>query len=362
MQHHDHDHTSHTAHSGSTVASSCCAPKKKHDLILIGTLVVIATSVIIHLLFPRAAAINPLLGVFDLSVYELLLKMSWGIILGVVAVGIMDMIPREFIMSILGKGGTFTGILRATAAGVLLDLCSHGILLVGTKLYERGASLGQVMAFLIASPWNSFSLTLILWALIGFKWMITFLLTSFLIAIISGFIFDRLVEKGVLPENPNKTDLNGFEFWKEFRSQLKQVKITPSLPFTIIANGLRGSTMILRWIFFGIILAATIRTFVNPETFAVLFGPTMKGLGLTLIFATILEVCSEGSIPVAADLLTRARSVGNSFAFLMAGVSTDYTEILALKETTKSWKIAFFLPLITLPQVVLIAALLNSLS
>ena len=34
--------------------------------------------------------------------------------------------------------------------------------MVGAKLYERGASIGQVMAFLIASPWNSFSLTLTL--------------------------------------------------------------------------------------------------------------------------------------------------------------------------------------------------------
>lgn len=327
-----------------------------------GILVIIATAAIVHVLFPKAAEVNPLLGTFNASVFELLLKMSWGILLGVVAVGIMDMIPREFIMSILGKGGTMTGILRATAAGVLLDLCSHGILLVGTKLYERGASLGQVMAFLIASPWNSFSLTLILWSLIGFKWMITFLLVSFVIAIISGYIFDRLVARGVLPENPNKTDLNGFEFQKEFSRQIRQVQLSLSTPVTIMKYGLRGSTMILRWIFFGIVLAAAIRTFVNPDTFAMLFGPTMKGLALTLVFATILEVCSEGSIPVAADLLTRAKSVGNSFAFLMAGVSTDYTEILALKETTKSWKISFFLPLITLPQVVLIAALLNSLS
>ena len=42
-------------------------------------------------------------------------------------------------------------------------------------------------------------------------------------------------------------------------------------------------------------------------------------------------------------------------AFLMTGVSTDYTEILSLKETTKSWKIAFFLPLVTSPQIIIIA-------
>ena len=43
----------------------------------------------------------------------------------------------------------------------------------------------------------------------------------------------------------------------------------------------------------------------------------------------------------------------------MAGVSTDYTEIMALKETTQSWKTALFLPLVTIPQVLVIGYLLN---
>ena len=77
----------------------------------------------------------------------------------------------------------------------MLDLCSHGILMVGTKLYERGASLGQLMAFLIASPWNSLSLTIILITLItliGWGWTLAFVALSMVIGIITGIIFDRL--------------------------------------------------------------------------------------------------------------------------------------------------------------------------
>ena len=43
----------------------------------------------------------------------------------------------------------------------------------------------------------------------------------------------------------------------------------------------------------------------------------------------------------------------------MSGVATDYTEIAILKDTTKSWKIALFLAPITVPQVIIIAALLK---
>ena len=119
--------------------------------------------------------------------------------------------------------------------------------------------------------------------------------------------------------------------------------------------------MVLKWIFFWVILASLIRTFISPEVFKTFFGPTLVGLWLTIIVATILEVCSEWSTPIAADLVTRADADWNSFAFLMTWVSTDYTEILSLKETTKSWKIAWFLPIVTLPQVILIAILLNNL-
>jgi len=85
----------------------------------------------------------------------------------------------------------------------------------------------------------------------------------------------------------------------------------------------------------------------------------MIGLLLTLLAATVIEVCSEGSSPIAADLLTRAGAPGNAFTFLMAGAATDYTEIMVLRETTKSWKATFALPLLTTPQVLLIAWVLN---
>ncbi len=118
--------------------------------------------------------------------------------------------------------------------------------------------------------------------------------------------------------------------------------------------------MNLRWILFGTVLAAFLRVAVAPDIFAAWFGPSVAGLGLTLIAATIIEVCSEGSSPIAGDLLNRAGAPGNEFTFLMAGVATDYTEILSLRETTKSWKIALLLPVATVPQILVIGWVLNT--
>ena len=294
------------------------------------------------------------------TVFELINTMWWGMGLGILFVGLLSGVPREFVMAILGHKDGLGGILRATAAGVFLDLCSHGILMVGTKLYERGASTGQVVAFLVASPWNSLSLTLILIALIGLKWTLVFIIFSMVIGIIAGLLFDRFVEAGVLPANPNRVDIpDDFEFWRDAKAGLKKASFSGDFYKNVGLEGLKGSRMVLRWVFFGVLLAGLIRTFVTAENFSDWFGPSFAGLIMTMIAATIIEVCSEGSTPIAADLVTRASAPGNGFAFLMTGVATDYTEIMVLKDTTKSWKIALFLPLLTVPQVLFISWLMN---
>ena len=342
------------------VAVDCCGkPKPKIDKLLWGSGAFVALGYFAYLFAP-AGSLPGGLHHFSHGVYSLMNTMWVGIALGIFFVGLIGRVPRDLVMSALGHESGLNGILRATGAGLLLDLCSHGILMVGMRLYERGASLGQVMAFLIASPWNSISLTIILVALIGLPWTLAFIVLSGVIAVVSGLIFERLTANGTLPANPNRTTLpDNYRFWPEVKNSWNAIEWRPGLAREVLIDGLKESTMILRWLLFGVVLAAAIRSFLSVEDFQHWFGPTLFGLGITLVVTTILEVCSEGSSPIAADILTRGRAPGNAFTFLMAGVATDYTEVMSIKERTKSWKIALFLPLVTVPQVILIGWLLN---
>lgn len=292
--------------------------------------------------------------------WELFSRAWWGLLAGMIAVGVLAQVPKELVAQVLGKGGTMRGILRATFAGTLLDLCNHGILMVGMQLYRKGASLGQMIAFLVASPWNSLSLTLILAGLIGWKWMLCFLVLSMVIGICAGRAADFLVDRGILPANPHAIDEHPPLTFREALAEAWQ-NIRPGKANLrrMAASAWTESRMILRWIFFGFALAATIRALVPDGVFATYFGPTLSGLLLTLLATIVIEVCSEGSSPIAADLLHRASAPGNAFTFLMAGAATDYTEILALRETTRSWKASFALPLLTTPQVLVVSWWLN---
>lgn len=341
--------------------SNCChtddkPQKKRFDYILWGSISIIAITLALYF----AGAQIPHIDHFAHTVIELLSTMWWGIAAGIVFVGLMAKVPKEYFTAVLGRGDTMGGIVRATIAGVFLDLCSHGILMVGAKLYERGASAAQVMTFLIASPWNSLSLTLILISLIGLQWTLLFIAGSVVIAFVTGLIFQQLEKRGVLPANPNTAETpEDFSIWKDAKQHLKGFKLTPKFFTGIVKDSMHEARMLLRWLLLGVVIAAAMRAFIPPESFAAWFGPSLFGLFMTLIITTIIEVCSEGSTPIAAEIFNSAHAPGNAFAFLMAGVSTDYTEIMVLRDTTKSWKIALFLPLVTVPQVVTLGYLIN---
>jgi uncharacterized protein len=341
-------------------AGGCCGGggRARIDWLLWISLVVVAAGIVGH----HVGEGPPRWQVFCHGAWELFSKAWWGLLSGMLAVGVMAQVPKALVAKLLGHGGTMRGILRATLAGTLLDLCNHGILMVGMQLYRKGASLGQTIAFLVASPWNSLSLTLILAGLIGWKWMLGFVALSMVIGILAGRVADLLVARGDLPANPNAPDAEPTMAFREgCAAAWRGIRPGGGNFRRILGGAWTESRMILRWIFFGFALAAAIRAWVPSDVFSHWFGPTALGLLITLAATTVIEVCSEGSSPIAADLLNHAAAPGNAFTFLMAGAATDYTEIMALRGTTRSWKATLALPLLTTPQVLVVSWILNQL-
>ncbi|MEN2495106.1 MAG: hypothetical protein TECD_01024 [Hyphomicrobiaceae bacterium hypho_1] len=359
-----------TVHS--MVRTSCCSSKsnintsKNIDWMLLCSSALVVMGYTTHIFSNTKQDVylhNTALIHFTTGTFELINSMWWGIILGIISIGLLDQVPRDIIIKALAGKRRTTGILRAIVAGLFFDLCSHGVLMIGMKMYERGATIGQTVAFLLASPWNSISLTVILVSLIGLWYTIVFVILSGLIAFVTGWTFDTLVARNYLPENPARmnigTNLTCTTFPKIFLTWVDKKHFSWRGCFLVVKSGLAGSRIMLRWLLFGVVIASTIRAVIPTHIFSDWFGPTLVGITITAATATAIEVCSEGSAPIAADLMTKASSPGNSFTFLMAGVATDYTEVMCLKDTTRSWKIALALPLVTVPQVLVMGIMLN---
>jgi uncharacterized membrane protein YraQ (UPF0718 family) len=183
------------------------------------------------------------------------------------------------------------------------------------------------------------------------------------VAINSGFIYMFLEKKGLIEKNKNIVEVSeSFSILNDVRARAKNYRFGLKTIITDSQGIIRGvlmlSDMVLWWIILGIFIASIAGAYIPVHFFHKFMGPTLLGLMVTLVLATVIEVCSEGSSPLAFEIYRQTGALGNSFVFLMAGVATDYTEI-GLLWTNVGKRTALWLPIVTVPQIVLIGFLAN---
>lgn len=290
----------------------------------------------------------------------------WAIPVGFFIGGVIDyFIPRAYIEKYLSRHKKRT-VLYSVIFGFLMSACSHGILAIAIELYKKGANTSSVISFLLASPWANLPITVILFGFFGLK-AFFIVISALLIAITTGLIYQRLEKCDIV--ECNKCMAGGdMEVRKDFSIIEDMKKRRRAYEFTgkNVKNALKGvaigswslSKMVLWWILIGMIMASAARAFIPHNLFMEYMGATSLGLIITLLFATIIEVCSEGSSPLAFEIFNQTGAFGNSFTFLMAGVATDYTEI-GLIWSNIGKKAAIFLPIITVPQILFLGYLFN---
>jgi len=341
--------------------SSCSTEKKvpwyKERLYIITfiTTIILILSYFIEIL-------NPLFNAF----VDYLKLIWWAILIGFLIGGIIDyFIPKEYIEKYLSRHRKRT-IIYSIIFGFLMSACSHGILAIAMELYKKGANTSSVIAFLLASPWANLPITFLLFGFFGLKAALI-VVSALIVAVITGLIYQALERKGLVEcrhcemgeDHPVLTD---FSIINDVKKRLDNFKWTAKNIKTAIIGTFNGSwaltKMVMWWLIIGMLMAAFARAYVPHDWFTAYMAPTALGLAITLFFATIIEVCSEGSSPLAFEIYSQTGAFGNSFIFLMAGVATDYTEIGLIWQNVGK-KSALWLPIITVPQILLLGYLFN---
>ncbi len=277
----------------------------------------------------------------------------WAVLLGLALGGIINyFVPDGFIVHYLGQRRKLT-LLYAVMAGFLMSACSHGILAIAMQLYKKGASVPAVITFLLASPWANLPITILLFGFFGWQ-AIYIVVGAMLIALLTGIVFMGLDRLGWI-EGPSSLADAGDMTWDRVKN------FDAAAAARGVARGAMSlANMVLWWILIGILAAALIGAYVPAHWFMQYLGPDTSGMFLTLLFATVLEVCSEGTSPIAFEIFNKTGALGNAFIFLMAGVATDYTEI-GLLWSNIGKRTAIWLPIITVPQILLLGFVLTAL-
>jgi uncharacterized membrane protein YraQ (UPF0718 family) len=344
-------------HKLKELAHTCDIPAKKwytHKLLIVS-----AITVLLFIISYFVPFLNPL---FD-ALVDYLRLIWWAILLGLFLGGVIDhLVPREYIEKYLGRHKKRT-IFYSVIFGFLMSACSHGILAIAMELYKKGANTSSVIAFLLAAPWANFPIMILFFGFFGAK-ALFIIASAIVIAIITGLIYQILERKKMVEcdKCSLKPKNHDFSIWHDMKKRTKAFKWTAANTKAVTKGILSGSwslsKMVLWWILIGMVIASFARAFVPQHFFMTYMGATALGMIVVLILATIIEVCSEGSAPMAFEIFKQTGAFGNSFVFLMAGVATDYTEI-GLIWSNIGKKAAIWLPIITVPQVLILGYLFN---
>lgn len=275
----------------------------------------------------------------------------WAVLLGLALGGVIDyFVPEGFIVRTLGNQRKST-LIYAVIAGFLMSACSHGILAISMQLYKKGASTAAVITFLMASPWANLPMTVLLFGFFGWK-AVYFVVGAMAIAFVTGYAFMVLDRLNLIEPSPTHAAADNVSW-----DRIRQFDAAESVK-GVAAGAISLANMVLWWIIIGVLAAALIGAYVPAHWFMEYLGPDFLGMTMTLLFATILEVCSEGTSPIAFEIFNKTGVLGNPFVFLMAGVATDYTEIGIIWSNIGK-RTAIWLPVVTIPQIVLVGYLLN---
>jgi len=337
----------------------CCTTTKKRTPIyknktFIVTLV-LAGLILLSYLIPLLVPLRESLIMYFKTIW-------WAILLGLALGGAMEhYVPREYITHVLSKPKKRT-IFYSVILGFFMSICSHGILALSIELHKKGASNPAVVSFLLASPWANFILTVMLIGFFGLK-ALFIIFSAIVIAIITGFIFQFLERKNLIEKNENIIETeDNFSIIEDMKRRFKARRWSRKEFGEDIKGIFNGavalSDMVLWWVLIGMGLAGLAGAYIPAIIFTDYMGPTILGLFVTLAVATVIEVCSEGSAPMAFEIFRQTGALGNSFVFLMAGVVTDYTEIGLLWHNVGK-RVAIWLPIVTVPQVIILGIIAN---
>ncbi len=286
----------------------------------------------------------------------------WALLLGFLLGGVIDRyVPSEYVNRYL-TAHRKRNVVYAVVFGFFMSACSHGILAIAIELYKKGASTSSVIAFLLASPWANLPITILLFGFFGLNAFLI-IISAIVVAVITGLIYQALDRRGIVEcKYCNVRVDEKFSVRKDIGKRLENYHLSKNNLISDFKGIMKGSwsltRMVMWWIVIGMLMASFARAFIPHDLFVSFLGPGVLGLLVTLVLATVIEVCSEGSSPLAFEIFSQTGAFGNSFVFLMAGVSTDYTEI-GLIGSNIGKRAAILLPVITVPQILVLGWLFN---
>ena len=241
---------------------------------------------------------------------------------------INEFVPENLVQKYMGDA-SIKSIFMATCIGTILPVCCMGSLPIAMTLRTKGARLGPVLAFLVATPATSAPALLITWKMMGPSYMLFMACT----VIVMGFVMGIVGNMCNSPERVKSSDgccsdsCCGDEHKSGDHSRFNS-RIINALKYAFIELPRKiGFELLL-----GALVASVIVSFGAVRDFVRLQLVGFKGYIILVLIGLIDYVCSTGSVPVAHALMQSGVSAGKSIVYLLMGPITSYGTLLVIRK------------------------------
>lgn len=294
-----------------------------------------------------------------IATWEVLSMASPWLLFGFFLAGVIKVfLSPGFIARHLKEKG-LKSVLKASAFGVPLPLCSCSVIPVAVSLRKSGASKGAVGSFLVSTPEigvDSFILSL---GMLGPVVAVLRALAAFFSAIMVGLLIDFFPEKSEqLIPGADLLAANKKKSCCENSGEIEPIKKT-----VILGNSLRYAFVdlvddIAISLIVGFLAAGLISVLIPADFNLATNLSFFQQLFVVLLVSIPLYVCASSSTPIAAILLAKGMSLGVVLVFLLVGPATNIaTVIVVIRELGKK---AFFFYIFGISFVALsLAVILN---
>lgn len=238
--------------------------------------------------------------------------------------------------------GRAEGVGNAAAAvlGVFTPFCSCSAVPLFVGFVSAGVPLGVTFSFLIAAPMiNEVALGL-LFALLGWKVAITYLVFGLGVAILSGWIIGRLQLEGWLEEWVRTLRVGSVSFEPERLSMIDRIRVGIDAVKEIVGK-------VWLWIVAGIAAGAFIHGYVPAELLATIMGKeAWWSVPAAVLLGVPMYSNAAGIIPVVEALIGKGAALGTVLAFMMSVIALSVPEMIILRKVLSLKLIAVFVAVV----------------
>ncbi len=276
---------------------------------------------------------------------------------------IHEFVPTRLVERHLGGRG-IKPLLYSTLAGTVLPICCFGTLPIAVSLHQKGARLGSVLAFLVATPATSINALLVCYALLGIEFTVFIFFAVILMGLVMGAIgnlirfepprgrvgelaIDPVCGMSVDTAKGLKTEYGGKSYYfcsphcqttfereaegyaangKSMKSIKEKMSSIFKYAFVDMVKEI-GPELLL-----GLVLAALVAAIAPVGKFVGSYLGGGLGYLFSLTFGLIMYICSTASVPLVHAFVSQGMNIGAGMVLLLVGPITSWGTILVLRK------------------------------